>query len=126
MATTAQRISPSEQTYDVADVRGFILAALDTAPAIEKVQDLLVEHIQFGRLHPSVVREDLQTYIRDVVESATLEDWTAIAESLIGDARDALIDDDEPALAGARWTSVTTPAPPARVSPARLVEHAGA
>jgi hypothetical protein len=100
MVTTAQRMSPSEQTYDAADVREFILAALATEPAIEKVQDLLVEHIQFGRLHPSVVRADLQTYIRDIVEAATPEDWTLITESLIGDARDALIDDDEPALAG--------------------------
>jgi hypothetical protein len=32
----------------------------------------------------------------------TLKDWTAIADGLIADAREALIEDDEPALAGSR------------------------
>lgn len=55
MATTDQRTSPSENTYNAADVRAFILGALNTEPAVEKVQELLLDHVVCGRLHPSVV-----------------------------------------------------------------------
>jgi hypothetical protein len=97
MATTTateSRMSPSEIRYDAADVRAFINEALNTAPATERVQELLVHHVVGGRLHPSVVQGSLVCMIQDIVESATAEDWRAIAAGLINDAREALIDDE--------------------------------
>jgi hypothetical protein len=104
MATTTAtdyRTSPSETRYDAADVRAFITEALSTAPAAERVQELLVRHVVGNELHPSVVQEDLVGLIQDIVGAATHDDWTAITTGLINDAREALID-DEPATACAR------------------------
>lgn len=104
MATTTDtdyRMSPSEIRYGAADVRAFILDALNTAPAAERVQELLLHHVVGGHLHPSVVQESLVCMIEDIVGSASAEDWQAITTGLINEAREALID-DEPATAGAR------------------------
>lgn len=101
MATTDYRTSPADVRYDAADVRAFIREALNTAPAAERVQELLVRHVTGRELHPSVVQEDLVGLIQDIVGAASHEDWTAITTSLINDAREALID-DEPATASAR------------------------
>jgi hypothetical protein len=105
MATTTTdtdyRISPGEIRYDAADVRAFITEALEQAPAVERVQELLVHHVVGGHLHPSVVQGSMVGIIQDIVESATREDWSAITTGLISEARDALID-DEPATAGAQ------------------------
>jgi hypothetical protein len=98
---TEYRISPSETRYDAADVRAFITEALETAPAVERVQELLVHHVVGRHLHPSVVQATVACIIQDIVESATSEDRRAITTGLINDARDALVD-DEPQGAGAR------------------------
>ncbi len=101
MATADYRMSPGDIRYDAADVRAFITDALNTAPAAERVQELLVHHVVGGHLHPSVVQESLVSMIQDLVGSASVEDWRAITTGLINDAREALID-DEPATAGTR------------------------
>lgn len=99
--TTDYRMSPSEIRYDAADVRAFITEALNTAPAAERVQELLVHHVVGGHLHPSVVQGSLVCMVQDIVESASAEDWRAITTDLINEAREALID-DEPQQTGAR------------------------
>jgi len=101
MADTAQRISPSETRYAAADVRAFITDALNTAPAIERVQELLVNHVEGEQLHPSVVQGTPVGLIEDIVGTATNEDWTAITTQLINDAREALLG-EEPETIGAR------------------------
>jgi hypothetical protein len=101
MGSTDQRISPSETRYTAEDVRAFITEALDTEPAVGRVQELLVAHIHGKRYHPSVVQETLVGLIGDIVGAATHEDWTAITSGLITDAREALID-DEPETVSAR------------------------
>jgi hypothetical protein len=99
--TTEYRISPSEIRYDAADVRAFVTEALETVPAVERVQELLVHHVVGRHLHPSVVQGSLVGIIQDIVESATPEDWSAITTGLINDAREALIE-DEPREEGER------------------------
>jgi uncharacterized protein (DUF697 family) len=101
MAQIDQRISPSDTRYAAADVRGFITDALNTAPAVEIVQELLVTHVEGKLLHPSVVQEELAGLIQDIVGAATHADWIAITTGLINDAREALLD-DEPATTCAR------------------------
>lgn len=100
MASTDYRLSPAEIRYDADDVRAFIRDGLNTAPAAERVQELLVRHVSGRELHPSVVKEELVGLIQDIVGAATDEDWKAITARLISEAREALID-DEPATAGA-------------------------
>lgn len=68
---TEYRISPSETRYDAADVRAFITEALETAPAVERVQELLVHHVVGRHFHPSVVQATVACIIQDIVESAT-------------------------------------------------------
>lgn len=100
--TADYRMSPAEVRYSAADVRAFIAQALNTAPAVERVQELLVRHVGAAKeLHPSVVQEDLIGMIQDIVGAATHDDWIAITTGLINDAREALIE-DEPATACAR------------------------
>jgi len=100
-ATTDYRISPAEIRYEAADVRAFITEALNSAPAVERVQELLVHHVVGGHLHPSVVQGSLACMIQDIIDSASAEDWRAITTDLINEAREALVD-DEPQEAGAR------------------------
>ena len=95
---TDYRISPSETRYDAADVRALIRETLNTAPAVERVQELLVRHVSGRELHPSVVQEEVTGLIQDIVGAATEEDWSAITTGLINEAREAL-SDDEPATA---------------------------
>ncbi len=95
MASTDQRTSPRDNTYEASDVRAFITAALATDPAVERVYELLHEHVEEGRYHPTVVAETLKVYIQDIVESATHADWTSIASQLITDARETLHEESE-------------------------------
>ena len=101
MAKVALKLSPSETLYAAVDVRAFITDALNTAPAVEIVQELLVTHIEGKLLHPAVVQENLVGLIEDIVGAATHADWTAITTELINDAREALLD-DAPETIGAR------------------------
>jgi uncharacterized protein (DUF697 family) len=101
MAQVELKLSPSETLYAAVDVRAFITDALNTAPAVEIVQELLVTHVEGKLLHPSVVQEELTAMIQDIVGAATHADWIAITTGLINDAREALLD-DEPATACAR------------------------
>jgi hypothetical protein len=101
-AAADTRLSPAETRYATADVRAFITQALSTAPAVERVQELLVRHVVAGELHPSVVQEDLVGLIGDIVGAATEEDWSAITDRLIAEARDALLDDEPATAAHAR------------------------
>jgi hypothetical protein len=97
--TTDDRTSPADVRYDAGDVRAFIREALNTAPAAERAQELLVRHVTGRELHPSVVQEDLVGLIQDIVGAASHEDWTAITTGLINDAREALIDEPKPEVA---------------------------
>jgi hypothetical protein len=41
-----------------------------------------------GRLHPSVIAESLSSYISEILDAATREDWRAVGDELITDARE--------------------------------------
>jgi hypothetical protein len=98
MGSTDVRISPTETRYDVADVRSFILGALNTEPAVEQLEELMVCHVEGNALHPEVVPESLVGIIGDIVGAAPTEDWTAITTRLISEAREALLDDEPEAV----------------------------
>ena len=48
----------------------------------------MFDHVVHGRMHPSVVASSLPAYIEEVLQTATVEDWQAVADDLIADARE--------------------------------------
>lgn len=87
-----QRVTEQGNTIDVALLRGFLKRTLEDDAVADAVNDLLFEHVVAGRYHPSVVAETLPTYIKEILGAARHEDWLAVADELIAEAREQ---DDE-------------------------------
>ncbi len=83
-----RRRSGQRNVIDVALIRGFLKRALEDDAVADPVNDLLFEHVVAGRFHPSVVAENLPGYINEILETATREDWQAVADELIAEARE--------------------------------------
>ena len=83
-----QRRTERENVIDIALIRGFLKRALEDDAVADPVNDLLFEHVVAGRLHPSVVAESLPGYIHEILNTATREDWQAVADELIAEARE--------------------------------------
>ena len=87
---TAERTSEQGTTFDATLIQGFILNALSDDAVIDRVHDLLFEHVVEGRYHPSVIAESLRPIIDEVLQTATVDDWSAVAKQLTVDARETL------------------------------------
>lgn len=85
--TTERRTASGEQ-IDPALLRGFLRRALADDALAEQVNDLLFEHVVERRHHPSVVAEELSRQIGEVLIAARREDWQAVADDLIAEARE--------------------------------------
>jgi hypothetical protein len=83
-----QRITEHGSKIDVALLQGFLKRALEDNAVVDPVNDLLFEHIVAGRFHPSVVAETLPSYIHEILNTARREDWQAVADELIAEARE--------------------------------------
>jgi hypothetical protein len=84
-----ERVTEQGNWIDVAVLRGFLKRALEDDALADPVNELLFEHVVAGRYHPSVVAESLPSYIAEILGAATREDWQAVADELIADAREA-------------------------------------
>lgn len=100
MQTDETRTSEQGRTFDAGLIRGFIHEALAYDAAADTVNDLLFEHVVEGRYHPSVVADSLRSYIDEILNTATREDWGRIAAELIADARESLEPAQPAAVAG--------------------------
>ena len=85
MRTTGQG-----DTISVDLLRSFITMALEHDAVRDSIDDLMYEHVVGGRYHPTIVTGSLKGFITEVLDAATTEDWRAIGEQLIADARAAL------------------------------------
>ena len=94
---TAERTSEQGTTFDAALIQGFILNALSDDAVSDRVNDLLFEHVVEGRYDPSVIAESLRPIIDEILQTATLDDWSAVADRLTVDARETLGDTAEAA-----------------------------
>jgi hypothetical protein len=83
-----QRVTEQGNKIDVALVRGFLKRALEDDAVADSVNDLLFEHVVAGYFHPSVVAESLPSCINEILGAATGEDWQAVADELIAEARE--------------------------------------
>jgi hypothetical protein len=84
-----ERVTEQGNRIDIAVLRGFLKRALEDDAVADPVNELLFEHVVAGRYHPSVVAETLPSYINEILNTATREDWQAVADELIAEAREA-------------------------------------
>jgi hypothetical protein len=84
---TETRTSEQGTTFRAEQVRSFLLAALQHDSVADATRELLFEHVVGGKYHPSVVTESLRPIINEVLETATHDDWKAVAEQLTAEAR---------------------------------------
>lgn len=82
------KITEQGSKVEVAMIRGFLKRALGDDAVADVVNDLLFEHVVAGRFHPSVVAESLPGYINEILNAASREDWQAVADELITEARE--------------------------------------
>lgn len=82
------RVTEQGNRIDVAALRGFLKRALEDDAVADAVNELLFEHVVAGRYHLSVVAESLPTYINEILNTASVEDWQAVADELIAEARE--------------------------------------
>jgi hypothetical protein len=83
-----QRRTASGEGIDTDLLRGFLKRALADDALADRVNDLLFDHVVAGRRHPSVVAEELSRQIGEVMFAARREDWQAVADDLIVEARE--------------------------------------
>lgn len=83
-----QRVTEQGNTIDVALLRSFLKRALEDDAVADAVKDLLFEHVVAGRYHPSVIAESLPSYIEEILNAARRDDWEAVANELIAEARE--------------------------------------
>lgn len=84
-----ERVTGQGNRIDVGLLRGFLKRALEDDAVADPVNELLFDHVVVGRYHPSVVAESLPAYITEILGAATREDWQAVADDLIAEAREA-------------------------------------
>jgi hypothetical protein len=73
---------------DVAVLRSFLKRALEDDALADPVNELLFEYVVVGHLHRSVVAETLPSYVNEILNTATREDWQAVTDELIAEARE--------------------------------------
>lgn len=83
-----ERETEQGNRIDVAMLRGFLKRALEDDAVADPVNELLFECVVVGHLHSSVIAETLPSYISEILGAATREDWQAVADELIAEARE--------------------------------------
>lgn len=92
---SGSRMSEQENEIEIATIRDFLKRVLADDVVADRVNDLLFDHVVLGRLHPSVVAASLLGPIEELLQVATAEDWQAVADDLIAEARE-LHDENDP------------------------------
>lgn len=92
---SGSRISEQENEIGIATIREFLKRVLADDAVADQVNDLLFDHVVLGRLHPSVVAASLLGPIEELLQVASAEDWQAVADDLIAEARE-LHDENDP------------------------------
>jgi hypothetical protein len=85
-----ERVTGQGSRIETAVRRAFLKRALEDDAVADPVNELLFEHVVAGRYHRSVVAESLPTYIAEILAAATGEDWQAVADELIAEAREVI------------------------------------
>jgi hypothetical protein len=85
------RITARGQRIDVALLRAFLKRALEDDAVVEEVNDLLFDHILAAvPIDRAGVAQRLPILIPELVAAASPEDWRAVADELIAEAREVV------------------------------------
>ncbi|MGE0066626.1 MAG: hypothetical protein AB7T48_04655 [Solirubrobacterales bacterium] len=87
------RVSEQGSRFEITTIRNFLKRTLSDDAVADQVTELMFEHVVEGRLEPSVVATTLTAYIEEVLQTATDEDWQAVADEEIAAARELLAED---------------------------------
>jgi hypothetical protein len=83
-----EQVTEQGNRIDVTVLRAFLKRALEDDALADPVNELLFEYVVVGHVHRSVVAETLPSYIDEILNTATREDWQAVADELIAEARE--------------------------------------
>lgn len=83
------------ETIPVAVLRDFVLAALRHDAISDVLIERMVSRAERGRLDAHSLSALLPELIDDVLGAAAAEDWLAIADALIEDTRESLLEEAE-------------------------------
>lgn len=72
---------------DVTLIRSFLRSALGDDAVVDKVNELIFDHVAGGKYHRTVVASSLPGFIKEILETATEADWQAVADDLIAEGR---------------------------------------
>lgn len=72
-----ERVTEQGNRIDVTVLRSFLKRTLEEDALADPVNELLFEYVVVGHLHRSVVAETLPSYINEILNTATREDWQA-------------------------------------------------
>lgn len=75
---------------DVTLIRAFLRSALGDDAVVDKVNELIFDHVAGGKYHRTVVASSLPGFIKEILETATEADWQAVADDLIAEGYDVL------------------------------------
>lgn len=67
--------------------RAFLAHALSHDAVDDGVKELLFDHVVAGKYHASVVASSLKPLLDRLLEETTADDWQAVADAMIADAR---------------------------------------
>lgn len=81
------RQSEHGNKIEVAAIRSFLRSALGDDTVVDAVNELIFEHVVGGRFHRTVVVSSLPAFINEILETATVADWQAVADDLIAEGR---------------------------------------
>lgn len=91
----ANRDGPAMRTTDGGDqtsvelLRSYLAWVLNHDVVSDKVRDLVFDHVVGGHLHPAVAASSLRELVKETIDAATNEDWLAVFDTLVSDARQA-------------------------------------
>lgn len=85
-----QRLTEQGERIDAELLRDFVHRALAHDAVADPVFELLYAHVADGQLDASLVAASLKPLIVEVLDAATVQDWRAVSDQLIDEAREAL------------------------------------
>ncbi|MGE5527505.1 MAG: hypothetical protein ACM3Q9_02445 [Methanosarcina sp.] len=77
---------------DITLIGSFLRSALGDDAVVDKVNELIFDHVAGGKYHRTVVASSLPGFIKEILETATEADWQAVADDLIAEGHDLLKD----------------------------------
>jgi hypothetical protein len=96
MATDETGPGPEMRETDGGDrisvkvLREYLIWVIHHDAVYDNANDLIFDHVAGGYLHPAVAVVALRELVSETIEAATVEDWHAVFDALVSDARESV------------------------------------